>query len=355
MVTVGIDIGGRSHAVARCRQGMARADRGHRVSQSRAGVRFARCWLERQPEPVALVTLESSGHYWMPLTSHLRRRDVPVAVVNPLAAKYARRPPGSPTRPMPGAWQMGMRDHPIVRDPLAGAELRQAAVSRWPSSPSRPRSASASSGSSSGFPSSASCSTTRPAGRLGGFSGSRQRRGCNPTPDVDARRRECRAWTSTAGQAKAERLQAAAAGRNRGARARRRGRLRGRPAARSARLARASIEAADRHVASLLDSETTRRLQTIRASGRQSRRPSSRRSATSTGSPTSTSCSPRRHPSGRAELRAEGLEPRDRLAHVQAGNSHLRAAAYRMAVVGVRTIPSSPPITRASERRASQR
>jgi transposase len=86
VTTVGIDIGGRSHAVARCRDGMSRADREIiRVSQSRAG--FA-AWFERQPEPVTLVTMESSGHYWMPLASHLRHRDVPVAVVNPLAAKY---------------------------------------------------------------------------------------------------------------------------------------------------------------------------------------------------------------------------------------------------------------------------
>lgn len=32
--------------------------------------------------------MESSGHYWLSLASHLGRRDLPVAVVNPLAAKY---------------------------------------------------------------------------------------------------------------------------------------------------------------------------------------------------------------------------------------------------------------------------
>ena len=89
MVTVGIDIGGRSHAVARCRSGTTTADRDLlRVGQSRAGFDALDAWLDQQPEPVTLVTMESSGHYWMPLASHLCRHDVSVAVVNPLAAKY---------------------------------------------------------------------------------------------------------------------------------------------------------------------------------------------------------------------------------------------------------------------------
>lgn len=89
MATIGIDIGGRSHALARCRDGEAKADREIlRVSQSRAGFAALDAWLDRQAERVTLVTMESSGHYWMPLAAHLRRRDVPVAVVNPLAAKY---------------------------------------------------------------------------------------------------------------------------------------------------------------------------------------------------------------------------------------------------------------------------
>lgn len=87
MVMVGIDVGGRSHAAARCRDGHAKADREVvRVSQSRAGFAALDSWLERQAEPASLVTMESSGRYWMPLASHLRRRDVPVALANPLAA-----------------------------------------------------------------------------------------------------------------------------------------------------------------------------------------------------------------------------------------------------------------------------
>jgi len=84
MSTVGIDIGGRSHAVARCRTGESRADREVlRVSQDRAGFTALDDWLDRQADPVTLVTMESSGHYWMPLASHLARQGIPVALVDP--------------------------------------------------------------------------------------------------------------------------------------------------------------------------------------------------------------------------------------------------------------------------------
>ena len=132
MTTIGIDIGGRTHVAARCRDGQARADREIlRVSQDRAGFAVLDAWLERQSEPVTLVTMESSGHYWMPLASHLRRRDVPVAVVNPLAAKYFARSRLGRTKSDPAdarsLAEMAMRDTPDARDPLAGTELRQSA------------------------------------------------------------------------------------------------------------------------------------------------------------------------------------------------------------------------------------
>jgi len=48
--------------VARCRDGTGRADREIlRVSENRAGFAALDAWLERQPEPVVLVTMESSG------------------------------------------------------------------------------------------------------------------------------------------------------------------------------------------------------------------------------------------------------------------------------------------------------
>jgi len=132
VTTIGIDIGGRTHAVARCRDGQARADREIlRVSQSRAGFAALDTWLERQAEPVTLVTMESSGHYWMSLASHLGRHDIPVAVVNPLAAKYFARSRLSRTKSDPAdarsLAEMAMRDTPPARDPLTGVELRQAA------------------------------------------------------------------------------------------------------------------------------------------------------------------------------------------------------------------------------------
>ena len=205
MVTIGIDIGGRAHVAARCRDGQTRADREIlRVSQNRAGFAALDAWLERQPEPVALVTMESSGHYWMPLASHLRRREIPVAVVNPLAAKYFAKSRLARTKSDPAdarsLAEMAMRDAPSTRDPLAGAELRQAArfamtlVDR-----AGARSVSGSSAwSSSASRSSANCSTTRPAGRparscasprpRGRRRGAGRRPWPTPTPDPGHRR-----------------------------------------------------------------------------------------------------------------------------------------------------------------------
>ena len=75
--------------------------------------------------------MESSGHHWMPLASHLCRRDIPVAVVNPLAAKYFARSRLARTKSDPAdarsLAEMAMRDAPPARDPLEGVELRQAA------------------------------------------------------------------------------------------------------------------------------------------------------------------------------------------------------------------------------------
>jgi transposase len=132
MTTVGIDIGGRTHTVARCRVGAARAEREIlRVSQDRTGFDRLDAWLDGQDEPVSLVTMESSGHYWMALASHLRRRGVPVAVVNPVTAKYFAKSRLGRTKSDPAdarsLAEMGMRDAPSTRDPLEGAELRQAA------------------------------------------------------------------------------------------------------------------------------------------------------------------------------------------------------------------------------------
>ena len=132
MMTVGIDIGGRRHAVARCREGQPGADRTVlRIDQDRAGFDRLDAWLDRQAEPVELVAMESSGHYWMPLAAHLQGRGIPVAVVNPLGAKYFAKSRLGRSKSDPADARslalMAMRDRPAARDPLVGVELRQAA------------------------------------------------------------------------------------------------------------------------------------------------------------------------------------------------------------------------------------
>jgi len=132
MMSIGIDIGGSRHAVARCREGQDKADREVlRITQDRAGYDALDAWLARQPEPVGVVAMESSGHYWMPLAAHLRDRDRAVRVVNPLGAKYFAKSRLTRTKSDPADARnlalMAMHEQPVVRDPLAGVELRQAA------------------------------------------------------------------------------------------------------------------------------------------------------------------------------------------------------------------------------------
>jgi transposase len=347
MTAIGIHIGGRTHVAARCRDGQARADREIlRVSQDRAGFSVLDAWLARQSEPVTLVTMESSGHYWMPLASHLRRNEIPVAVVNPLAAKYFARSRLARTKSDPAdarsLAEMGMRDTPAARDPLAGVELRQAARFAMTLVQEQAKVCQRLIRLVElGFPElgelfdDPTCRTAREILRIA------------PTAKVATRRRISTLANANAGpghrrlgQAKAQRLQAT-------------------PTDSIAvpeldaevafevdllldqyDLIERQIEAADAHVAKLLDGELARRLQTIPGVG----------------------------PSIAATLLAEigdierfddfdqllayaGVHPAERSSgrkgsnpetawHMsKAGNSHLRAAAYRMAVVGVQHNP----------------
>ncbi len=347
MVTVGIDIGGRSHAVARCQDGMTKADREVlRVSQSRDGFAVLDAWLERQPEPVSRVTMESSGHYSMPLASHLRRRDVPVAVVNPLAAKYFARSRLARTKSDPAdarsLAEMGMRDQPVVRDPLAGAELRQAA-----------RFAMALVQEQAkicqrlirlvelGFPElgelfdDPTCRTGRAVLRIAPPARAAVRRRTSTLANANAgpgRRR--------LGPAKAARLQAAAADSI------------GVPELDAEvafevellldqyDLLERQIAAADARVAGLLDGETARRLQTIPGVG-----PSIAATLLAEIGDISRFTDFDQllafagvHPAERSSGR-KGSNPETAWHMSKAGNSHLRAAAYRMAVVGVQHNP----------------
>ena len=120
MATIGIDIGGGCHVAARCRDGTLKADRElARIDQSRAGFERLDAWLAASPEPIDLMAIESSGHYWMPVASHLRRRGLPVAVVNPLTAKYFAKRRLARTKSDPAdariLAEMAMRDRPIAR------------------------------------------------------------------------------------------------------------------------------------------------------------------------------------------------------------------------------------------------
>ncbi len=347
MTTIGIDIGGRSHAVARCRESTSRADREIlRVSQSRAGFTALDAWLERQPEPVTLVTMESSGHYWMPLASHLRRRATPVAVVNPLAAKYFAKSRLARTKSDPAdarsLAEMGMRDQPVVRDPLAGAELRQAARFAMTLVEAQAtvcqrliRLVEL------GFPElgelfdDPTCRTAREVLRIAPTARAATRRRTSTLADANAgpgRRR--------LGTARAERLQTAAA--------------------ESIAvpeldaevafevgllldqydLLERQIEDADRRVASLLDGETARRLRTIPGVG-----PSIAATLLAEiGDIARFSDFDQLlafagvHPAERSSGR-KGANPETAWHMSKAGNSHLRAAAYRMAVVGIRHNP----------------
>ena len=347
MTTIGIDIGGRSHVVARCRDGAPRADREIvRVDQSRAGFASLDAWLARQAEPVTLVTMESSGHYWMPLASHLRRQSVPVAVVNPLAAKYFAKSRLARTKSDPAdarnLAEMGMRDTPVVRDPLAGAELRQAArfamvlVEEQAKVCQRLIRLV-----ELGFPElgelfdDPTCRTAREILRIA------------PTARAATRRRTATLANANAGpghrrlgQARAERLQAAAAD----------------------SIAVPELDAevafevgllldqydllerqiadADVRVAGLLDGETARRLRTIPGVG-----PSIAAALLAEIGDIGRFTDFDQllayagvHPAERSSGR-KGASPETAWHMSKAGNSHLRAAAYRMAVVGVQHNP----------------
>ena len=347
MTTVGIDIGGRRHVAARCRTGQARADREIlHVTQSRAGFVALDGWLDRQPEPVSLVTMESSGHYWMPLASHLRRRDVPVAVVNPLAAKYFAKSRLARTKSDPADAQslaeMGMRDTPVVRDPLAGVELRQAARFAMTLVEEQAKVCQRLIRLVDlGFPElgelfdDPTCRTARAVLRIAPTARAATRRRTSTLADANAgpgRRR--------LGAAKAERLQVAAADSIAVPELDAEVAFEVGLLLDQYDLLERQIEAADQRVASLLDGETARRLQTIPGVG-----PSIAATLIAEiGDIARFSDFDQLlafagvHPAERSSGR-KGASPETAWHMSKAGNSHLRAAAYRMAVVGVQHNP----------------
>lgn len=131
MHTLGIDIGKRQHIAAICDDGEREARRTvFRFSSDRAGFSELQRWLGEQGE-ISRVVLESSGHYHLNLAAALQQRGVPVAVVNPLEAKYFGRRRLQRTKSDPADARtlaaLAMVDQPTTRDVLAGVELREAA------------------------------------------------------------------------------------------------------------------------------------------------------------------------------------------------------------------------------------
>jgi len=131
MHTIGIDIGKRQHVAAVCRSGARVAERRIlRFRADRAGFDELLGWISREGE-VSRVVMESSGHYWMPLAGALTRAGLPVAVVNPVSAKYFARRRLQRTKSDPADARtlaaLGMADEPRTFDPLASVDIRQAA------------------------------------------------------------------------------------------------------------------------------------------------------------------------------------------------------------------------------------
>ena len=290
--------------------------------------------------------MESSGHYWMPLASHLRRRDVAVAVVNPLAAKYFAKSRLARTKSDPAdarsLAEMAMRDTPAARDPLAGAELRQAARFAMTLVEEQAKVCQRLIRLVElGFPElgelfdDPTCRTAREVLRIA------------PTAKAATRRRTVTLANANAGpgrrrlgRSKAERLQAAAAD----------------------SIAVPELDAevafevgllldqydllerqiadADRRVASLLDGELARRLQTIPGVG-----PSIAAALLAEIGDIERFTDFDQllafagvHPAERSSGR-KGASPETAWHMSKAGNSHVRAAAYRMALVGVQHNP----------------
>jgi transposase len=347
MITVGIDIGGRQHAVARCREGQDQADREVlRVTQDRAGFDRLDAWLADQDEPVGRITMESSGHDWMGLASHLRHGPVPVTVVNPLGAKYFAKSRLSRTKSDPADARslalMAQQDHTEPHDPLAGVELRQASRFAMTLVTEQARVCQRLIRLVElGFPELAelfddpACRTAREVLRVAPTAAMARKRRTSTLADADAGPGHRRL-----GETKAERLKEAA-----------------RDSIAVTELdeevafevgllldqydlLERQIERAEEHLASLLDGELARRLQTIPGVGPATcavliaeigdidRFDDADQLLAHAGV----------HPAERSSGR-KGADPETSWHMSKAGNAHLRAAAYRMAVVGVQHNP----------------
>jgi transposase len=131
-LAVGIDVGAYKCAVAVCHQGDREAERkAITIAANRTGFGELDAWMVTRAEPIDVVVMESSGHYWFNLASHLRRQGYPVAVVNPLQAKYFAKGRLQRSKSDPADARtlaaLGTHDRPRITEPLVGAELKEAA------------------------------------------------------------------------------------------------------------------------------------------------------------------------------------------------------------------------------------
>ena len=244
--------------------------------------------------------MESSGHYWIPLASHLARRGVPVSVVNPLAGEVLCEESAGPDQVGPGRRPEPRRagDARSAADPRPARRARAAPGGALRDDP-RGR---AGEGVPAAVPAggarlpraAASCSTIPPAGPPGRCSGSRPRRA--PRRRRRAPRSPTPTWAPVGGvwdQARAERLQAAAADTIAVPELDAEVAFEVGLLLDQFDLLERQIQAADARVAGLLDGEHGAPAADDPGRGSRDRaRCCSRRSATSAGSPTSTSCSP---------------------------------------------------------------
>lgn len=342
-MTVGIDIGGRRHAVARCRAGQGKADREVlRISQDRAGFDRLDAWLARQEEPLDAVAMESSGHYWMCLASHLVHEEVPVALVNPLRAKYFAKSQLGRTKSDPADARslalMAMREQPPTRDPLEGVELRQAARFAMTLVTEQARVCQRLIRLVElGFPElgelfdDPACRTAREVLRVAPTAAVARRKRTSTLADANAGPGHRRL-----GEARAERLKAAAAGSIAVAELDDEVAFEVGLLLDQYDLLERQIAASDAHMASLLDGELARRLQTIPGVG-----PAIAATLIAEigdiwrfDDVDQLLAYAGVHPAERSSGR-KGSDPETSWHMSKAGNAHLRAAAYRLAVMGV--------------------
>lgn len=90
MISVGIDIGKRSHEVCLMDAEGRQIGRFFRVQHSRQGIVALVALLRQQPQP-CIIALEATGHYWLAVYHHLLQEGFTVVTVNPLQCHAYRR------------------------------------------------------------------------------------------------------------------------------------------------------------------------------------------------------------------------------------------------------------------------